>query len=113
AERGGRRIGQLVERRGGLLGNHERVPVAERADVEEGEDRVVLVDPGAGNLAAEDPAEDRVRHLSAAADQAFGDAGGTASRAYSGFEPPRGRVWSYSHAGTYMADAATRSRTAA
>lgn len=45
-----------------LLGDDQGVPPAERADVEEGEDVLVLVDLVAGDLSAEDFAEDGLGH---------------------------------------------------
>src|SRR5690606_42028736 len=46
-----------------LLGDHQRVPVAQGIDVEEGEHVVVFVHPVAGELAVEDSREDRGRHV--------------------------------------------------
>jgi len=62
ANGGGGVVGELVERDGGFLGDDEGVALAERADVEEGEGAGVLVDFVAGNLAADDLAEDGVWH---------------------------------------------------
>ena len=58
ADGGGRLVRELVELRPALLGDHQRVPRRERADVEEGEDVVVLVDLVAGDLPGEDLVED-------------------------------------------------------
>jgi hypothetical protein len=62
ADGGGGVVAELVERDGGFLGDDERVATAERADVEEGEGAGVLVDFVAGDLAADDLAEDGVWH---------------------------------------------------
>ena len=58
AEGGGGLVGELVEMRLALLGDHQRMAAGERIDVEEGEHVLVLVDAVAGDLAVEDAVED-------------------------------------------------------
>ena len=51
-------VGEFPERRLLLLGNQEHVSTAEGADVQEGEDMIVLMDAMAGDLAGKDLRED-------------------------------------------------------
>lgn len=62
AQGGGGVVGELIERRPGFLGDHERVAGAERTDIQEGEDGGVFVDLVAGDFAADDPGENGVAH---------------------------------------------------
>ena len=60
-------VRELVERDGRLLGDDQRMAATERADVEESEDLVVLVNLVARHLASQDLRENRLghgRHLS-------------------------------------------------
>ena len=115
ADRGRGGVGQLVEGRRRLLRDDQRVPGAQRRDVEERQDVRVLVDAGAGNLAPQDPAEDGVGHRPpnrqgqpAGRVQLTGATGGVARWTTSG-RPGRGRVdESTSQAGTAKADRASR-----
>ena len=50
--------GYLVDRQVVALRDDQRMAFAQRPDVEEGEDVLVLVDPVAGDLAVEDLVED-------------------------------------------------------
>jgi len=75
ADRGGGLVGECVECRGGFLGDDKDVAGAERVDVEEGEDVVVLVDAMAGDFAADDPGEDGLGHGRSVPGRSFGRIG--------------------------------------
>lgn len=44
----------------GLLGDHQQVTPAQRADVEKAEDQLILVQLEAGNLSRNDPGKDGI-----------------------------------------------------
>ena len=73
-EGGGGLIRKGVHGLGGFLRDHERVPGAQRVDVEKREHPLVLVNLVTGNLAADDLAEHRVCHGSLACQVAPGTA---------------------------------------
>jgi hypothetical protein len=62
ADRRGRLVRQLVELGLGLLRDHQRMPQGQRVDVQERQHVLVLVHLVAGDLAAQDLAEDGLAH---------------------------------------------------
>lgn len=47
-----------MEKCSGLLGNHQQVTIAQRADVEKAEHQIILVQLETGNLSRNDSGED-------------------------------------------------------